>query len=229
MTEILITDVTRMRRPNICVAGFAGGKTIRLDSPSPTEELLAASGGLRPGDVVDVFWRPRGDTRPPHMEDGEWRKASLRRLRKVGLPALTGVLEQRAQASIRQAFGDPKLMGKGGNPAFPYGQGNRSLASVLARNVRVRITYNRPRVDFADASDSWKNLPLEDLMIHQHLEDCPQCRSRPEPMLSGEFDSDRAVLRIGLGRPFVSDDYPAACWMQVNGIYPLPAQRRHFV
>ncbi len=229
MTEILITDVTRMRRPNICVAGYAGGRTFRLDSPSPTEELFASSAGIRPGDVVDIFWRPRADIKPPHVEDGEWRRSSLRRIRRMGLADLTRVLEGHAARSVKEAFGAPKLTGKGGNPAFPTGQGERSLASVLARNVRVQIRYNRPRVDVADASDSWKNLPFEDLVIHQHLDDCAQCRSRPGQILAGDFDCERAVLRVGLGRPFASDDHPAACWLQVNGIYPLPPQRKHFV
>lgn len=229
MTEILITDVTRMRRPNICVAGYAGGRTYRLDSPSPTEGTLASSGGLRPGDLVDVFWRARPDIKPPHVEDGEWRLSSLRRVRRISPESLTRFLEEHAAASVRHAFGEPKLTGKGGNPAFPSGQGDRSLASVLAHNVRVRIQYNRPRVDFADASDSWKNLPFEDLMIHQHLDACVHCQSRTEQMLTGEFDCERAVLRVGLGRPFASDDHPAACWLQVNGIYPLPPQRMHFV
>jgi hypothetical protein len=229
MTEILITDVTRMRRPNICVAGYTGGQTFRLDSPSPTEDTLAGSGALRPGDVVDIFWRPLPNVKPPHVEDGEWRRSSLRHVKRYGIDSLTRFLERHSLQSVREAFGEPKLTGKGGNPAFPTGQGERSLASVAARNVRVRIQYNRPRVEFADANDSWRNVPLEDLMIHQHADDCLQCRSHLEQALAGEFDCDSAVLRVGLGRPFVSDDHPAACWMQVNGIYPLPPQRKHFV
>jgi hypothetical protein len=228
MTELLITDVTRMRRPNICVAGYAGGRTYRFDSPSPTEETLAECGGLRPGDVVEVFWRTAPNLKPPHMEDGEWRRSSLRLVRRISLASLTRFLSEHSVQSVREAFGPPKLMGKGGNPAFPTGKGMRSLASVLARNVRVRITYNRPRVEFADAADSWKSLPFEDLAVHQHLEGCLDCCPRPLPALSCEFDCERAVLRVGLGRPFASDEYPAACWLQVNGIYPIPPQRKHF-
>ncbi|HSP56212.1 MAG TPA: hypothetical protein VLS25_11570 [Dehalococcoidia bacterium] len=84
-------------------------------------------------------------------------------------------------------------------------------------------------MEFADASDTWKNLPFEDLMIHQHLDNCSHCRTSPEQALAAEFDCERAVLRVGLGRPFASDEYPAACWMQVNGVYPIPLRRKHFV
>lgn len=229
MTEVLITDVTRMRLPYICVAGLAGGRPVRLETPSPREDQFARIGLPRPGDVFDVSWRPRRGATPPHVEDGEWRLSSLRRKRRLDIGALTRVVEERALESVREAFGEPLLVGKGGNPAFPPGAGDRSLASVIAADVRVAIQYNRPRVEFKDGSDTWRNLPFEDFVVHQHLGDCGGCRSNPDSMLARDFNCGRAVLRVGLGRPFAGEPHPTACWMQVNGIYPLTSSRAHFL
>ena len=229
MTELLITDVTRMRVPYICIAGYAGGRTIRLESPSPREDQLTGADVPRPGDVVDVSWRPKRGPTPPHVEDAEWRLSSLRRKRKLDVAAFTRVLEEGSHRSVKDAFGEPLLIGKSGNPAFPPGLGDRSLASIIATDVTVAIQYNRPRVEFKDGSDTWKNLPFEDLVVHKHLEGCAHCRPNPEGPLARDFSCVRAVLRIGLGRPFASNQHPAACWMQVNGIYPIPPQRKHFI
>jgi len=70
MSELIITDITRMSGQRLCVAGDAGGKTIRLDRPNPTEEWAVAMGGLHPGSVLSLdCWRSRW-ARPPHVEDG---------------------------------------------------------------------------------------------------------------------------------------------------------------
>jgi len=218
-----------MRLPYICIAGLAGERPIRLETPSPREDYFERIGLPRPGDVFDLSWRALRGATPPHVEDGEWRLSSLRRKHRLDLAALARVLQERAFHSVRDAFGEPFVIGKRGNPAFPPDAGDRSLASVVASNIKVTIQYNRPRVEFRDDSGSWSNVPFEDLLVHQHLAACANCRANPQRPLTRDFNCDRAVLRIGLGRPFAGDPHPTACWLQVNGIYPIPPNRSHFL
>lgn len=226
--EAIITDVTRMRSPNVCIAAAFEDRPIRLDNPQPRDGFVQALGGLTPGDVVSVDWKPTEGSTPPHIEDGEWVSSSLKKLRRLTEPELATYLSNRAFNSIQDAFGVPSIRGTGGNAAFSPNSGTRSLASILARSVRVYLDFNRIRVDFADSLDSWTRVPLEDLTVRRHQSECSICQSRLADVLQ-ELCGDAAVLRIGLARPFQTPQYPLLCWMQVNHIFVLPPKRDHLL
>jgi len=228
MTEIIITDVTRMSGTNVCVAGSIGGSAIRLDDPVPNEGTLQRVGGLSPGDVIDIAWKPTKGASPPHVEDGSWRPDSIRKLRSLDYGEFVRKLAENAYDQITDAFGDVYRKGAGGNFAFRPGIGKRSLASVRAKGVEVYLDFNKIGVRFVDRSGPWAKVALEDLTVRKHAVECAPCRRNLTRQLSRDFDAESAILRVGLSRPYQVPDHPLACWVQVNGIYPLDRKRQHF-
>src|SRR4029078_11537821 len=79
--RIVLTDVTAMGGDAVCVAGIelASKHTMRLAQPQPTQRILAAFGGLAPGDVVDVNAQFLARPEAPHLEDCHWMPHSLKK------------------------------------------------------------------------------------------------------------------------------------------------------
>ena len=169
--ELIITDITRMRAPNVCVAGVHQGRAIRLNNPQPTDEWVTEIGGLMPGDVVSVDFAPTASPVPPHVEDGQWIRATFAKRNRLTEAELVGRLSANAFTSVHQAFGAPWFRGKGGNAAFQPGVGTRSLASIWARSVRTYPDDDGIKVDFVDDGDSWTRVPLQDHIVRRHQED----------------------------------------------------------
>jgi hypothetical protein len=229
LLEAIITDITRMQPPNVCVAAVHQGRTIRLHNPQPKDQWLRSIGGLVPGDVVSADWQQAQVLRPPHTEDGTWHQSTFVKRHRLTETELADLLSANAFRSVEDAFGAPWFRGKAGNAAFQPGTGARSLASILARSVQVYPDFEGIRVDFVDSQDSWTRVPLEDLIARQHQKQCPTCASQLSRLLANEFQGDNAILRVGLARQFQAGGHPSACWMQVNHIFLMPAKRRHFV
>lgn len=228
LLEAVITDVTRMQPPNVCVAAAHRGGTIRLHNPQPKDQWVKSIAGLVPGDVVSVDWQ-RAQSLPPHTEDGTWDRSTFVKRHRLTETELADLLSANAFRSVHDAFGAPWIRGTGGNAAFRPGKGARSLASILTRSVRVYPHFEGIRVDFIDTQDAWTRVPLEDLIVRQHQKQCPTCASHLSHLLANELQGSNAVLRVGLARQFQAGGHPSACWMQVNHIFLMPAKRKHFV
>ena len=228
-TEAVITDVTRMQGDHVCIAALDGRKSIRLHDPQPREPWLTEIGGLAPGDLVTLDWKTSRRRTFPHAEDGTWLPSSFARRGRMADGELTQRLSDAAFRSVEQAFGRPSRYSENGNAAFAPGSSRRSLASVLATSVRVYPHDDGVRVDFKDSAREWTMAPVVDLAVRTHKTHCRECASGIGRLLSVEFDSDLALLRVGLTRPFQDGDHPPACYLQVNHIFPIPSRAKHFV
>ena len=224
----MITDVTRMSGEKVCIAARMDGKSMRLSEPHPRDEWLKSVGGLSPGDLVRVQWRPAGRYRRPHSEDGRWSPSSFAKVRSLRIDDLSNELGRSAFASVEEAFGKPLFLTEKGNPAFRPDHGSRSLATVVARNVAVYPQGDGVRIDFADARRSWSMVPVEDLIVRQHQQHCSECFVRLREFLTEQYDSEGAILRIGLGRPYQGGNNPLGCYLQVNHIFPERPRAGHF-
>lgn len=234
MHEAIITDVTRMLPPKVCIAALQGARTIRLNRPQPDEQVLSRIGGLLPGDRVSVEWLDNPFYVPPHVEDGIWEPQSFRKLSRLTKPELVDLLMRGAATSVEEAFGHEWFRGARGNGAFKPGEGKRSLASVLVREVRVYQWFDSVRVDFTDAGGTWTMVPLEDLSVRRHQTLCSGCLTNIGRVsgfdlnLRKEFSSRDVLLRVGLTRPFEAERQETACWLQVTGVYSIGKKRQHF-
>ena len=226
--EALVTDVTSLGSPRVCIAALAGDRAIRLHSPTPGEGWVDGIGGLMPGDVIDVEWKPRNKPYPPHVEDGDWDPLGCRKVEGLSEDELVLRLGKTAFSSVEETFGTPWIEAANGNCAFRPGRGSLSLASVRASSVSVRVQFGKVRVAFADRRRSWVGVPLQDLAVKRHINNCRSCLSRGEHRLQSEFGGSEALLRVGLARQFQVGVYPNACWMQINHIFLIPSKRSHF-
>jgi len=234
MNEAIITDVTRMLPPKVCIAALQSGRTIRLNRPQPDERVLSSIGGLLPGDRVSVEWLDNPFYVRPHVEDGMWEPQSFRKVGRLTKPELVDILMPGAARSVAEAFGHEWFLSAKGNGAFRPGQGERSLASLIVRDVRVYQWFESVRVDFTDDGGRWTMVPLEDLSVRRHQKLCAEClvnRRRVSGFdlnLRKEFSAPRVLLRVGLTRPFEAEGQETACWLQVTGVYPIGKRRTHF-
>jgi len=227
--QALITDVTSLGSPRVCIAGLADERAIRLHSRTPSETWVDEIGGLMPGDVIDVEWKPHDTHYPPHVEDGSWDPTGCRKVKRLSEDTLVQRLGELAFSSVEEAFGLPWIQAANGNCAFRPGRGSLSLASVHASSVSVRIEFGKPRVAFADGTRKWAGVPLQDLAVRRHLRSCAKCQSEATYRLQAEFQGSAALLRVGLAREWPVGDYAPACWMQVNHVFLIPSRRKHFV
>lgn len=228
MTRVIITDLTRMRGTNVCIAGLMESRPIRLHDPAPTEGLLRQIGGLKPGDIVNVSWTASANPSRPHVEDGKWDSQSITKTGTIRYSDFRDKLADMAYETLSEAFGEIYLKGAGGNFAFRPGVGARSLASIVAKNVEVYLDFDEKiRVAFEDSRGPWRKVALEDLIVRTHT--CGSCNRNLVRTLQREFDTKSAVLRVGLSRPYAPPSHPMACWVQVNGIYPMDREREHFI
>lgn len=221
--------MTSLGPPRVCVAATAGDRVIRLHSPTPTEAWVDGIGGLLPGDLLAVEWSPRKGVYRPHVEDGDWDPGRSTKLKVISEDRLVKQLGATAFDSVEEALGPAWIEARNGNCAFRPGRGSMSLASVRASSVAVRIQFDKVRVEFTDARRKWAGVPLQDLAVKRHLNNCKSCASKGAYRLRSEFDGRRALLRVGLARQFQVGEYPGACWMQVNHIFLIPSKRQHFV
>lgn len=229
---IVLLDVTAMSADAVCVAGIdlANDQTVRLAQPQPTQRLIAALGGLAPGDIIKLDAKPLRTLDAPHVEDCEWNPRSLK---KVGIspPAeLRRAVESTLFTSVEQAFGEPVVRGKSGNSAWQPSVGVRSLATLSVLYVRAGTDRNeRPRLTFKDdALDYWTAVPFQDLCVKRHQSKCDDCAGEQHvEHLKEEFDGNRTLIRVGLTRPFSpSEGVEPLCWLQVTNVFSKP--RDHF-
>lgn len=229
---IMLLDVTQMSGDAVCVAGLdlATDEIVRLANPQPTQRLIAALGGLAPGDILKLDANPLRKLEPPHLEDCEWNPRSLKRVGSSTLSETQKALEATAFTSVQAAFGEPVTRGRYGNSSWVPGIGVRSLATISVVYVRAAADKNdRPRIAFKDdALDYWPAVPMQDLRAKLHQANCPECAGEAYiERLQAEFDANRALIRVGLTRPFSpGEGTEPMCWLQVTNVLAKP--REHF-
>ena len=218
-----------MQGDKVCIAALHRDGALRLHNPSPREHWLQSIGGLTPGDIVSLTWKLPRSYHRPHVEDRDWNPAMFGKIDRLPEDRLIERLSANAFRSIVDAFGEPCFYSENGNPAFTPGRSSRSLASVLARSIRARPHQAGVRVSFIDEHQEWSTIPLEDFVVRQHQTQCRGCSSYLSKLLVSEFEGDRALLRMGLTRQFQAEGRTPACYLQVNHIFLMPSQRKHFV
>jgi len=232
MIEATITDITVMRSSRVCIGALADGRQIRLDDPSPTEDWVRQMGGLCPGAVLRVDWKPASGRTRPHVEDGTWVPQTCRKVGEISETELANMLDSSAYESVTDAYGEPMILGKQGSCAFEPDRGNFSLSSIRASFVSLSAPWDprteKVRVRFRDGNSEWKQVPLQDLLVNGHLRNCRTCSNDPSGPLGRDFPNGPALLRVGLARAEALGTYPPACWLQVNHVLRRNVSRRHF-
>jgi hypothetical protein len=229
--RIVILDVTAMGGDSVCVAGIdlTTKQTSRLNEPQPTRRILAALGGLSPGDIIEVNAGPVARPERPHVEDCHWLPRSLKKVGRMSVAEMAAFVSGQAFDSIEAAFDAPAPRTSGRNRGWPMAVGDGSLASLRVQWVRFHIDPRaKVRATFRDmGGDYWEGVPFQDLSARSHETACVPCKTALLENLKRDFQTDATTIRVGLTRPFAaSADQPGLCWLQVTNV--LARDRRHF-
>lgn len=232
LTRILITDVTRMQRGHVCVAGIQrGGRNVRPVLPYShiPEEWLYQDGEtvIRPfADVELDLQKP--DPHNPHSED--WVVDPENRI-------YHGLLEERIRRDQLNRYMDPSvgsIFGAEIHSDFGWyvreHEGERSLGMVIPKAIS-EVTYRQQeetfdyRIHFVDSTDTPYSLKVTDLSFRYYLDfrhknegiGCQQLSRE----LTALFQHVDVILRIGLTRPNW-EIHPHCCALQIISVYTFP-------
>lgn len=233
---VVITDLTRMRPPRVCLAGY------RLDLEQPvcirplfaegdvTERWLFSNGQqiVRPFALLQLdLDRPRPDL--PHSEDWlvGWGRKRLGRFEPdEQLEFLTEIVDP----AVAAIFGAEVSQDRGW--FVPAGAGTRSLGTIRVASLDA-VTYRfhpdstrwEYRLAFTDAAGATYRLPVTDLAFRAFL-DHLRTRASLAPaaaafrLETALQDAADVYLRIGLTRGW--DRHRDRCYLQITAVYSFP-------
>jgi hypothetical protein len=229
-TQLVITDLTRMQRGMVCIAGFdPNGRCIRpiLSPPGIPEKALFDQGKpvIFPSARVEFFLL-RNRPQPPHTEDVYFVEGSPRFIERID--DLEDVLKKGLYESVQEIFAQPIL----NEPGYSVSDctGPRSIGTIQPGKIN-NVVYGHEavndawdyRLSFDDLKGETYRLKITDLTLHYY---CDNLRAQGETpagiaeKLTRELESRTSYLRIGLSRGWKK--YPGRCFLQVNGVHTFP-------
>ena len=226
-----ITDLTRMQRGMVCIAGYDGaGRCVRpvLPPPGIPERMLRKSGAalIFPFAVVE-FDLLRPTSKPPHTEDHLFSPASLRFVKRLTNDESRQTLSRSQFDSVAALFEQPIQHG----PGFWVmdGTGPRSIGTVRPAAIH-EVIYEADdegvwdyRLRFQDGQGASYRLKITDLTWHYYC-DAQRGENRPPAHIAADLtqmlQTSAAYLRIGLARGWTK--FPERCFLQITAIHTFP-------
>jgi hypothetical protein len=226
--EIVICHLTRMKAPNICIAGIEPGTGYQIRpvirQGQLNTALLDCMGGcinmakvLETGPVKDVGQKPE-------VEDRLFNPSRLAEVKRLKPHEFWGLMLTYSKDSLREIFGDD-LEARKFSCVVKKGAGIASLGLLLPQKTPA-IELNefegkkKIRVKLIEKDQTFY-LSLTDLRFYGKDLETPNEESVKN--ISRRLKSGaRAILSVGLTRPFSPRPNEAAChWLQVNNIHML--------
>jgi hypothetical protein len=231
--HIVITDLTRMQEPKVCIAGYArDGTCLRPIVPfrGIPEWFLRKDDRLiiHPFAVIEFDFLHHVPE-APHTEDWEIDRF-YRRLITAQLPEekKLGLLERTASDSVTEIFRAEIHDDLGFY--VKAGEGEHSLGTIRPAEI-IDLIYEPKasgkwdyRLVFKDQAAQIYRLAVTDLTYRHYLDYSRVQINYPLdeliPRLIRIFNQRATFLRIGLARHW--EKYPDRCFLQVTGIYTFP-------
>jgi len=230
-TKLAITDLTRMQRGSVCIAGYdKDGICFRpiLPPPGIKETSLFVDGQpiIFPFAVVEydlTYPRPQ----PPHTEDHDYDATSIRFFRRVRAENRERLLSLSLFESIESIF-EQAIHDDWGYYVMD-GVGPRSIGTVLPQDI-AEVKYEKDtsgkwdyRLRFVDGVGRNYRLKITDLTWHYYCDSLRDEQNQPTEIalsLTQMLQTRKVYLRIGLSRGWA--EYPERCYLQVNAIHTFP-------
>jgi hypothetical protein len=221
--RIVVTQLTRMHAPRICIAGV-DPRVDRCIRPTTgpghplTRELLSEEGGpFALGALVDlgeVIPKPE----PPESEDHIFRPDQVRVVGQLSADRYLELIRERSRTSLRAIFGD-ELVRHGRTYAVDKGCGAASLGTLrVRRKVDLKVDrYGKLRLRLP-GKDASASLAVTDVRFVEA--DHKTIKTELVADVSARMQRGVGViLMLGLARAFQkSEDDCERHWLQVNGI-----------
>ncbi len=228
---IVITEVTRMQRGCVCIAGYdQQGQCLRpvLPPPGIHESMLYSSSRLIifPSAKVE-FELTQPTPQPPHTEDIRYDPTAVHFIERQPEERWRKMLEKTLSQSVADIFEQPLLTDPG--HYVLDGKGPRSLGTIKPARIIQVIHELSPedkwqyRLRFEDGTDAAYRLTITDLAWRYY---CDQQRAQGETpahiaaSLLHILQTSEVYLRVGLARGW--DKFPDRCYIQLTGIHTFP-------
>lgn len=231
---IVITDLTRMYRQTVCIAGYdESGNCIRPTLPPPGiaeqslyngKKLMTYPFALVEFDILQHL------PQPPHTEDHRFLEGSPQFLKRLTPYESEEVLKKTIFSNVETIFEQTVKSGPG--HYVLEGQGPRSIGTVRPKAIH-KVIYAPSgkdeggawdyRLGFYDPADKYYRLKITDLTWHYF---CNSLRNSQNDLqqiadqLTRMLKSRTVYLRIGLARGW--KEFPDRCYLQITGIHTFP-------
>lgn len=230
ITNLVITDLTRMQQGRVCIAGYdQRQRPVRPVLPPPgipKDALFVDEQPIIYPFALVAFDLQEPDPQPPHTEDVRFMPDSPRLVREI--QSRETILSWSLFPGVAAVFGQPVLTGPGHYVLDC--QGERSLGTIQPEEIK-EVTYAPGdetdawdyRISFTNSLKHTYRLKITDL-TWQYF--CHSLRSethdpaRIAAELTQTLRQRRVYLRIGLSRGWKK--FPQRCFLQVNGVYTFP-------
>lgn len=228
--KVLITHLTRMRYPRICVAGLdeAGHYVRPVVGKQEVLDLKAVGGGLLGlGNWIDLGWhRFRNSPQPPEVEDCYFKLSNARLVGKASPEEFWSHLNRSAKNSLGAIFGEQfrvKETALGYTLVLPAGQGKASLGDFLVEGFDLSIkphAYEGElklrgvfRVGGVELS-----VAVTDLRFYNWRGGAFQLDTAKVQEVRRKLGKTRVILGLGLSRA-IGEGLEKWHWLQVNGVH----------
>ena len=227
----VICHVTRMEYPYICVAGIDPETLQHIRLVLPRRRRLhirhwsGMGGKIGVGACIDPGpMTPVGA--PPEIEDYEFEPTYVQPIRTLSPHELWDLLNRVAVNRLQGAFGE-SLKRTGRSFWAPAGECKASLACMHVNRgafLFVAEGLNKMQVRIAREQGPYKpSLPINDLRFYQPTLGYPVNVRHVDAINRQLKSGGKALLTLGLTRPFASDDcHEPVHWLQVNGVFLNP-------
>jgi hypothetical protein len=233
LSELIITDITRMGGNFICVAGIdPNGKTIR---PLYKDKRIDQDWCCVEGCEIRPFTRIMIDLEtprplPPHTEDYHIGPEKLKILGDCSIDEKLNLLKRNCSKDVASIFGADIQRVTGEGTFIQLNTGNYSLGTVNAKKVFgfKHILYDDHwdyRINFIDTEGNEYRLKAVDLTFQTYVDHLRICHKLSIDEIEGYvnrniFALNDIYLRIGLSRGW--GKYPDRCYLQITGIFTFP-------
>ncbi|MGI8854336.1 MAG: hypothetical protein ACR2JW_01165 [Thermomicrobiales bacterium] len=227
---MVVTDLTRMQRGNVCIGGYLRDYTC-VRPVIPFRGISEASLSLGPHVIrpfaVVAFAFLSDTPAPPHTEDREIHRSYHAYQQLLSPDRRQAILEHIDSGTVRMIFGAEVHYDHGWYVRI--GEGTRSLGTIQPAHIEEIRYGTRPidkweyRIVFTDSTDERYNLAVTDLAFRYYLDyrrttmgESPAAIARE---MTETFRAARIFLRIGLTRGGRDAD---RCYLQITGVYTFP-------
>ncbi|MGL4612202.1 MAG: dual OB domain-containing protein [Trueperaceae bacterium] len=222
--NILITHLTRMNYPRICIAGLNLQSNSFIRPVVGKGDVLDISQmklfGL--GNIVELGWNQMLGN-PPEVEDCYFKLRNAKLQQELNPREFWNVLEKSVATSLTDIFGE-ELQQEKSTLIVEEQKGRASLGhiSVSALELRVNVKNDLQKLRAVFSHSKLKlSVPVTDLRFYQEI-DGQWLLNRETVDRVNDLMSEKPaiVLSVGLSRAkSFSDDENAKHWFQVNGIH----------
>lgn len=231
ITELVVTDITKMGTDAICVAGVNyEGKSIRPRLSGG--RYILRSWLHRDGQIIQPFTRIglnliENQPSPPHTEDWIMQENCLEIIESVEEDLRRAYLNLILDASIQDIFG-ATIIEDGHARYVMAGQGNRSLGTIRVNAINDFQFFENDgqhdcRLTFWDSTNTKYRLKIVDCTFLDFADSIYSRTQRPGTVRDTIFpklSARNVYLRVGLARNWGA--YPNRCYLQINGVYTFP-------